>query len=74
MKKFETRKAKRKRIATEKQKEKEQADALDCIEVMTSLVKGAHALVEKDYEVAVQIAAESSVCYMMRRILIEMGV
>ena len=47
---------------------------MDCLEVMTSLVKGADAEVEEDYEVAVQIAAESSVCYMMRRILIEMGV
>ena len=74
MRKFETRNAKRKKVAKEKEKAKEQEDALDCLEVMTSLVKGADAEVEEDYEVAVQIAAESSVCYMMRRILIEMGV
>ena len=47
---------------------------MDCLEVMTSLVKGADAEVEEDYEVAVQIAAECSVYYMMRWILIEMGV
>ena len=74
MKKCKTRKAKRKKVATEKETAKEEEDALDCLEVMTSLVKGADAEVEEDYEVAVQIAAESSVCYMMRRILIEMGV
>ena len=74
MKKFKTRNAKRKKVATEKETAKEEEDALDCLEVMTSLVKGADAEVEEDYEVAVQIAAESSVCYMMRRILIEMGV
>ena len=74
MRNFETRNAKRQKVATEKKKAKEQEDALDCLEVMTSLVKGADAEVEEDYEVAVQIAAESSVCYMMRRILIEMGV
>ena len=74
MRNFETRNAKRKKVATEKKKAKQQEDALDCLEVMTSLVKGADAEVEEDYEAAVQIAAESSVCYMMRRILIEMGV
>ena len=71
---FEIRNANQKKVATEKNKAKEQEDALDCLEVMTSLVKGADAEVEKDYEVAVQIAAESSVCYMMRRILLDKGV
>ena len=74
MRNFETRNAKRKKVATKTKQAKEQEDALDCLEVMTSLVKGADAEVKKDYEVAVQIAAECSVCYMMRRILIEMGV
>ena len=62
---FEISNANQKKVATEKNKAKEQEDALDCLEVMTSLVKGADAEVEKDYEVAVQIAAENSVCYMM---------
>ena len=74
MRNFELRNAKRKKVAAKKIKAKEQEDAFDCLEVMTSLIKGADGEVEKDYEVALQIAAESSVCYMMSRILLDKGV